>query len=170
MIHITLEHPVQDDLALLHARHTAAMHHDTPPESIHMLPASALAAEGIWFYVLREGGAPLAMGALKRIDPTHAEIKSMHVLAETRGRGLARVLLRHLVTAAQGLGFARVSLETGTQEGFGPARALYLAEGFCECGPFEGYHLDPFSVFMTRDLQQACTAPALVAKGGDAVP
>ena len=43
MITIAREHPVQDDLALLHQRHTEAMHAETPPESIHMLPADALA-------------------------------------------------------------------------------------------------------------------------------
>ncbi|WP_076485876.1 GNAT family N-acetyltransferase [Rhodobacter aestuarii] len=152
MIMITLEHPVQEDLALLHARHTEAMHADTPPESIHMLPASALAAEGIWFYVLRETGTPLAMGALKRIDAGHAEIKSMHVLHEARGRGLARAMLDHLLTEARRLGFARLSLETGAQESFAPARALYLAAGFTECPPFEGYGPDPMSVFLTRAL------------------
>lgn len=152
MITITLEHPVQEDLALLHRRHTAAMHEDTPPESIHMLPADALAAPGIRFYVLREGTAALGMGALKRIDATHAEIKSMHVLVEARGRGLARMMLGHLVTEARAQGFARLSLETGAQPSFEAARALYLAEGFEVCGPFEGYRLDPNSVFMTRLL------------------
>lgn len=152
MLTFTLEHPVQDDLALLHARHTAAMHADTPPESIHMLPAGALATPGIWFYVLREGGQALGMGALKRIDATHAEIKSMHVLAEARGRGLARRLLGHLMAEAGALGFARLSLETGAQPSFAPARALYLAAGFAECGPFEGYGPDPHSVFMTCAL------------------
>jgi putative acetyltransferase len=155
VIAIACESPVQADLALLHARHTAAMHEDTPPESIHMLPASALAAEGIWFYVLRDAGQPLAMGALKRIADGpggHAEIKSMHVLAEARGRGLARRLLLHLLAQARQLGFTRLSLETGTQPSFAPARALYLAEGFTECGPFEGYHPDPNSVFLTQRL------------------
>lgn len=152
MLTITLEHPVQEDLALLHARHGAAMHADTPPESIHMLPAGALAAPGIWFYVLREAGRPLGMGALKRIDAGHAEIKSMHVLIEMRGRGLARMMLGHLVTEARALGFARLSLETGAQPSFAPARGLYLAEGFVECGPFEGYGPDVNSVFMTRLL------------------
>ncbi|MFD2174709.1 GNAT family N-acetyltransferase [Rhodobacter lacus] len=152
MIAITLEHPVQEDLALLHQRHTAAMHADTPPESIHMLPASALAAPGIWFYVLRDSGAALGMGALKRIDATHAEIKSMHVLSEARGRGLAQAMLAHLLAEGQRLGFARLSLETGAQDSFAPARALYLAAGFAPCPPFEGYRPDPMSVFLTRNL------------------
>lgn len=152
MFTITREHPVQEDLALLHARHTAAMHEDTPPESIHMLPADALAAPGIEFYVLRQNGAAVGMGALKRLNPAHAEIKSMHVLIEARGQGLARMLLVHLMTEARDLGFGRLSLETGAQPSFGPARALYLAEGFTICPPFEGYVLDPNSVFMTRTL------------------
>ncbi len=149
MITITLEHPVQEELALLHMRHTAAMHEDTPPESIHMLPADALAAPGIAFFVMREEGAPVGMGAIKRIDASHAEIKSMHVLVELRGRGLARMMLGHLITEARAAGYGRLSLETGAQASFAPARALYLSAGFSECPPFEGYRPDPNSTFMT---------------------
>ncbi|MFP1643254.1 GNAT family N-acetyltransferase [Pontitalea aquivivens] len=152
MITITQEHPVQPDLALLHARHTQAMHADTPPESIHMLPAEALAASGIWFFVMREAGMALGMGAFKRIDAAHAEIKSMHVLSEARGRGLARRLLDHLMASARAAGFARLSLETGAQPSFAAARVLYAQAGFAECGPFEGYGPDPNSVFMTRAI------------------
>jgi len=152
MITITLEHPVQEDLALLHARHHAAMHADTPPESIHMLPPDALAAPGIAFFVMREEGRAVGMGAFKRIDAGHAEIKSMHVLMELRGRGLARMMLAHLITEAQAAGFARLSLETGAQPSFEAARALYLTAGFTECAPFEGYAPDPNSVFMTLSV------------------
>lgn len=152
MITIAREHPVQDDLGLLHGRHTADMHAETPPESIHMLPADALAAPGIAFFVMREDGTAIGMGAIKRIDPGHAELKSMHILAEHRGRGLARRMLDHLVEAARTEGYARLSLETGVQPGFAAARALYERAGFCECGPFEGYHDDPNSLFMTRAI------------------
>lgn len=152
MVVIARESPLGADLALLHARHTAAMHEDTPPESIHMLPAGALAAPGIAFFVMREAGAVLGMGAFKRIDAGHAEIKSMHILHEARGRGLARVMLEHLMAEARAAGFRRLSLETGAQPSFVAARALYAKAGFAECGPFEGYEADPNSVFMTRAL------------------
>ena len=152
MITITLEHPVQENLALLHERHRAAMWADTPPESVHMLPPDALAGAGIRFYVLRDEGAAVGMGALKRLDGAHAEIKSMHVLMERRGQGLARMLLGHLLTEAREQGFLRVSLETGAQASFGAARALYLAEGFSVCPPFDGYTLDPNSIYMTLVL------------------
>ena len=152
MIEISRETPLGPDLALLHSRHTADMHADTPPQSIHMLPADALAAPGIDFFGLRDAGKPLAMGALKRIDLRHAEIKSMHVLAEARGRGLSRRMLDHLIASAQAAGYRRLSLETGVQPTFIAARALYLRAGFAECGPFEGYGEDPNSVFMTMTL------------------
>lgn len=152
MISIALEHPVQDDLALLHARHTEAMHAETPPESIHMLPADALAAPGIRFYVMRKNGEAVAMGALKEITADHAEIKSMHLLAEHRGEGLAQQMLQHLVMEAEGAGYRRLSLETGAENIFAPARALYERAGFHYCGPFEGYKEDPNSVFMTLQI------------------
>ena len=132
---IAEEHPLTPDLERLFQRHTADMHVDTPPESIHMMDKGALAAPGIRFFVLRDGGEPLAMGAFKRIDATHAEIKSMHVLAEARADG-----------------FTRLSLETGVQPGFAAARALYARAGFRDCPPFEGYREDPNSVFMTKVL------------------
>lgn len=149
---IAEEHPLTPDLALLFDRHTADMHADTPPESIHMMDKAALAAPGIRFFVMRDGGRPVAMGAFKRIDATHAEIKSMHVLTEDRGRGLSKAMLEHLVAQAAQDGFTRLSLETGVQPTFVAARALYARAGFVECPPFECYWDDPNSVFMTKVL------------------
>jgi putative acetyltransferase len=149
---IAEEHPLTPDLSLLFERHTADMHADTPPESIHMMDKGALAAPGIRFFVLRDAGEALAMGAFKRIDAGHAEIKSMHVLTEARGRGLSKAMLEHLVAAARADGVTRLSLETGVQPTFIAARALYTLAGFSECPPFEGYGDDPNSVFMTKVL------------------
>ncbi len=151
-IAIAAESPLGADLHLLMQRHTEAMHAETPPESIHMMDASELAVPAVSFFVMRDGGAPVAMGAFKRIAPAHAEIKSMHVLHEARGRGLARVMLDRLVAEARAVGIARLSLETGVEPGFAAARGLYERAGFSECGPFEGYALDPNSVFMTKLL------------------
>jgi putative acetyltransferase len=149
---IAEESPLGSDLALLFERHTADMHADTPPESIHMMDAGELAIPDVRFFVMREDGTPVGMGAFKRIDDRHAEIKSMHVLAEVRGRGLSRRMLDHLTEAARAAGFARLSLETGVQPTFIAARALYAKAGFVDCPPFEGYWDDPNSVFMTKTL------------------
>jgi putative acetyltransferase len=149
---IAEEHPLTPDLSLLFDRHTADMFAETPPESIYMMDKGALAAPGIRFFVLRDDGQPLAMGAVKRIDATHGEIKSMHVLAESRGRGLSKRMLDHLVAAARSDGLARLSLETGIQSTFIAARALYAKAGFADCGPFGDYDGDPNSVYMTKVL------------------
>jgi putative acetyltransferase len=50
------------------------------------------------------------------------------------------------------MGYARLSLETGAEEFFLPARKLYEKFGFDYCQPFAEYQPDPFSVFMTRKL------------------
>lgn len=146
---IRQEDPTSADLDLLFQRHQAAMHADTPPESIHMLPRAALAVPSITFFVLRDGDRPLAMGAIKDLGGGHAEIKSMHVLSEARGRGLSRLLLGRMVDHAREQGARRLSLETGAQPSFAAARALYASEGFAECPPFGTYRPDPNSTYMT---------------------
>jgi putative acetyltransferase len=149
---ISWESPLGADLGLLMARHTADMHADTPPESIHMMDAGQLAVPEVAFYVLRIDGNPVAMGAFKTFEPGHAEIKSMHVLVESRGQGLSKAMLNHILAEAQAAGLSRLSLETGSQAMFEPARQLYLRAGFVECAPFADYRLDPMSVYMTRPL------------------
>jgi putative acetyltransferase len=149
---LAAESPLGPDLALLFQRHTADMHADTPPESIHMMDAGELAIPAVRFFVMRQDGVPVGMGAFKAIDDRHAEIKSMHVLIEARGRGLSRRMLDHLTAEARAEGFTRLSLETGVQPTFVAARALYAKAGFVGCPPFEGYWDDPNSVFLTKTL------------------
>ena len=129
------------------------MHADTPPESIHSLPRTQLSTAGITFLVGRlADGVPVAMGALKQVEPGHGELKSMHVLREQRGRGFSRAILDRLLEQAWVQGMARVSLETGVQPSFIAARALYARAGFDECDAFTGYQPDPHSLFMTKAL------------------
>ena len=117
-----------------------------------LLPRGELVSPDIVFLVMRDRGEPVGMGALKRLSGDHAEIKSMHVMAERRGEGLSRRMLEALVAQARAGGFARLSLETGAQNSFRAARGLYAGAGFVECGPFKGSGPDPNSLFMTRIL------------------
>jgi putative acetyltransferase len=100
----------------------------------------------------RQQGAIAGIGALKLLDHERGEIKSMRVADGFRGTGVGRALLRHIIAEARERGLTSLWLETGTTPDFAPARRLYVSEGFVECGPFEGYSRDPFSVFMTRAL------------------
>lgn len=149
---LALDNPLTDDLDLLFRRHTEAMHADTPPESIHMMPREALLDPAIDFFVLRDGDRAVGMAAIKRLAPNHGEIKSMHILSEERGRGLAVLLLDGLLDHARQARLTRLSLETGAQDSFAAARSLYERAGFQECPPFANYRLDPLSVYMTVSL------------------
>ncbi|MDJ0858770.1 MAG: GNAT family N-acetyltransferase [Dinoroseobacter sp.] len=133
-------------------RHLTLMRASSPACSVHAMDADSLAEASARFFLARLDGMPVAMGAIKSIDASHGELKSMHVLSETRGRGLGKSMLEHLLGIARDDGFERVSLETGSQAAFAPARSLYLAAGFQECPAFEGYGPDPNSVFLTLEL------------------
>lgn len=97
-------------------------------------------------------GSLLGIGAIKRLGPHHAEIKSMHTAEAERGRGIGRAMLTHLLDVARGRGFRRVSLETGATAAFAPALALYQSAGFVPCGPFAGYGPTGDNLFMTLDV------------------
>lgn len=149
---VTREIPLGRDLDLIFDRHHQHCHADTPPESIHMLDRAALVSPDIAFYVLREDGRAIGIGAVKTLSPGEGEIKSMHLLSEARGGGRAAFLITHLIEAARATGLTRLSLETGAQDSFAAARAAYVRAGFAECPPFGDYRPDPNSVFMTRNL------------------
>lgn len=144
--------PRAPDLRPLVERHLADMLAASPPGSSHALDAAALAGPGLSFFSLREGAQVLGFGAIKRLSAEHGELKSMHVRATVRGRGLGRLLLRLLIAEARAEGLARLSLETGVQPDYAAAVALYRAEGFADCPPFADYRPDPASLFLTLRL------------------
>ncbi|MGH6888731.1 MAG: GNAT family N-acetyltransferase [Rhizomicrobium sp.] len=133
--------------------HLETAHCNTDEGSAHALDADALKAPGIEVWTAWDGEDLVGIGALKRISPDHGEIKSMHVARARRRTGAGGALLRHLIAVARRDGMRTVSLETSSREYFGPARALYLAHGFAECGPFADYVPDPNSVFMSLVLE-----------------
>lgn len=149
---ITVDDPRGPEVRVLLERHLALMFEQSDPEDVHALDVDGLAETAVTFYAVRRAGDVLAVGALKRLTPEHVELKSMHTAAEARGQGVARTLLAHLLDAARAAGFRRISLETGTQDGFAPARTLYARAGFAPCGPFGDYAPSPASTFLTREL------------------
>lgn len=142
-------------LALLRA-HLERARAETAPGSAHALDLTDLRAPDVSFWSVWKGegdtAQPVAVGALKTLEPRHGEVKSMHTAASVRGQGIGSALLRHIVAAARARDLTRLSLETGSWPYFAPARALYARHGFVECPPFGDYRPDPNSVFMTLEL------------------
>jgi len=154
--HVTLR-IVVDDLTgdptrRLIAAHLAGMHEITPAESVHALDLGALQGPGITVWSAWLGDDLVGIAALKELDAERGELKSMRVDDRHRGTGAGRALLRHILAEAGARGIRSIWLETGSEDAFLPARALYASEGFVECGPFEGYGPDPLSTFMTRSI------------------
>ena len=141
--------PLAADVAELLATHLAFARAASPPEDVHALDVDGLLDPRIALFSLREDGRLLAIGALKQLSDTEAEVKSMHTASEARGRGLGRAMLQHLLAVARQRGVRRVSLETGSMAEFAPARALYASAGFEPCEPFGDYLPSPSSAFMT---------------------
>ncbi|GAA0801535.1 GNAT family N-acetyltransferase [Spirilliplanes yamanashiensis] len=132
--------------------HVRQMREITPPESKHALDLDGLRRPEITFWSVLDGDAIVGCGALKRLDAGHGEIKSMRTAPERRRAGIGALLVGHIVEQARGLGLIRLSLETGSDDFFAPARRLYERFGFAYCEPFGDYRASPHNVFMTRTL------------------
>lgn len=149
---ISPDDPTRADVTALLAEHLADMHATSPAESVHALDVDALRVPEITFWTARRDGVLLGCAALKRLDGTHAEVKSMRTTIESRGTGVGSALLLHLIDEARAGGFTRLSLETGTEDYFEPAHTLYLRHGFTPSGPFADYTDDPYSAYFTLNL------------------
>jgi putative acetyltransferase len=149
---IAIDDPERPDVLALLEEHLRNMRELSPPESVHALDVRGLKTPDVTFWTVRDGDRLLGCGALKRLDATHAEIKSMRTPEALRRRGAGRAMLAHIVAEARARGYRRLSLETGSMAAFAPAQTLYRSFGVAACGPVADYRVDPNSVFMTLEL------------------
>ncbi len=147
---IQKENPRTADIQALLLEHLEDMRTHSPPESVHALDMEAITAPEITFWSVRDNGVLLGCGAIKMLDAESAEIKSMKTATAHQRKGVAQLLLNHIITVAKQRNLKRLLLETGTPDAFAPARKLYAKHGFVECEPFADYSPDPYSVFMQR--------------------
>ena len=140
------------EIANLLQEHLEDMHSTSPPESVHALDLEKLRKPDITFWTVWIDDELAGCGALKELNPDHAEIKSMRTKSEFRRRGVATMLLRTLIEEASRRGYRRLSLETGSMSEFNAAHKLYEQFNFEKCGPFANYRDDPNSLFMTKEI------------------
>jgi putative acetyltransferase len=145
---IAVDDPRVDDVRTLLDRHLAFAREVTPPDHVHAMEVDDLVDPSVTFFSARRDGVLLGVGALKRLDESHAEVKSMHTSESARGQGVGRAMVGHLLAVAADRGYQRVSLETGTID------ALYTTVGFEPCAPFGEYTDNPHSACMTIDLAE----------------
>lgn len=143
---LRIERPVTQAVIDILSAHHKEMFEHSPPESVHALDISQFDSTNITFFSAWKNDQLAGCGALKALDATHVEVKSMRTAPAFLRQGVAAAILEELLAKAKQDGFIRASLETGTMEFFQPARLLYKKFGFVECAPFANYVEDPHSV------------------------
>lgn len=140
------------EIIALVSEHLQSMFEQSPAESVHALNLNGLRAPDITLWSAWEQGEILGCGALKDLGNHHGELESMRTSTKHLRKGVASKLLAHIIEEARQRGYCRLSLETGSTEGFAAARKLYERFGFEYCSPFADYLEDPHSVFMTKEI------------------
>lgn len=124
----------------------------SPPGTSFALDVSGLSGPDVTLIGAWMNGKLVGIGAMKRLSPTVAELKSMRTHADHLGQGIARAILDELITSARTNGIVRLSLETGTSAAFAPAMALYRRNGFSPGAAFSDYVNGPHNQCWHRDL------------------
>ena len=139
-LHFRLDDLRDPRIALFLQEHLNDMRRVSPSESVHALDLDGLRRPDIRFWTAwldtGDGARLAATAALTRLDAQHVELKSMRTAADLRGQGIAARVLAQVLGDARSDGYARISLEIGSQDVFAPARALYARNGFATCAPF----------------------------------
>ena len=147
----------EDDLSgeatrALLALHLAGMHANSPPGSVFALDLSGLQTPDVTVWTVWDGDTILGVGALRNLGHGVGELKSMRTHPDHVRRGVAALLLDHMVTDAKRRGLARLSLETGSGPAFAAALSLYRRHGFIDGEPFSTYKRSAFNQFLHLQL------------------
>ena len=140
---ITPEHPARPDATALIMELDAHLTPLYPSESRHGFSVDRLIADGVAFFVIRDGDAAAGCGGIKLFGTEYGEVKRMYVRPAFRGRDFGRLMLDHLADYAKRHGVDVLRLETGIHQH--AAIRLYEKEGFQRIPPFGPYREDPVS-------------------------
>jgi putative acetyltransferase len=150
---VALEPPNQPEVISLIADLDAYQDTLYPAEARYALDLASLAKPNVLFAVARTpGGAAVGCGAVV-LNCAYGEVKRMYVQPESRGHGVARLIIATLESVARAQGCTALMLETGPYQA--EALAFYSRQGYERCGPFGEYPEHPLSVFMCKQLATA---------------
>lgn len=117
--------------------------------------AAELASPHGQYLVDEQDGIVIGYGGVRALQGSpDADIQTIALLAEHRGQGRGRALLRALLAAARERGAREIFLEVRADNP--TAAGLYLAEGFEEIGRRPRYYQpdDVDAIVMRRDLRR----------------
>ena len=131
-------------------KHFIELRAASPEGSAHVLDIPGLKDPSIKFWSLWEDEKIFGCGALKFLDKSHGEFKSIRVHDNFRNKGNGIKVIEHLIDEAKKLDIKRISLETGAGEFFDSARKLFKRCDFVPCEPFAHYKEDVNSLYLTK--------------------
>jgi GNAT superfamily N-acetyltransferase len=147
---ITPERPDTADAVTLIAELEAHLDPLYPAKSRHGYSVEKLIAQGVAFFVLREGTIAAGCGGIQLFDKEYGELKRMYIRPQFQGRGFGKLLVDHLAEYARSNGVTLLRLETGIHQI--PAIRLYERMGFQRISPFGPYVNDPLSLFYEKRI------------------
>jgi putative acetyltransferase len=147
-VEIKLDDLSGPEIRSLIAYHLVQARANSPPGLSFALDLSGLQVPEISFWSVWDGKALMGCGALKDLGDGTGEIKSMRTAPEHLRKGVAEALVTHIIATAKARGYSRLSLETGSEEAYGPALALYRKLGFTLGEPFADYKASAFNQCM----------------------
>ncbi len=130
-------------------KHFIELRAASPEGSAHVLDIEGLQVPSIKFWSLWENEKLMGCGALKILDNSHGEFKSIRLNDNYRKKGNGIKLIHHLIDEAKKIKINRISIETGAGKFFKPARKLFDLCGFKPCAPFAHYKEDINSLYLT---------------------
>ena len=142
-------HPKVNELL---TNHFIELRNASPQGSAHVLDIPGLKIPSIKFWSLWENENLLGCGALKFLEESHGEFKSIRVHDNFRKQGNGIKIIKHLIEEAKKLDIKRVSIETGAGSFFNPARKLFRNCNFEACEPFAHYKKDINSIYLTKQI------------------
>ena len=131
-------------------KHFIELRAASPEGSAHVLDIPGLQVSSIKFWSFWENEKLFGCGALKFLDTSHGEFKSIRVHDNFRKKGNGIKIINHLIDEAKKLNIKRISIETGAGEFFEPARKLFKNCNFTICEPFAHYKEDINSIYLTK--------------------
>ena len=133
-------------------KHFIELRSVSPAGSTHVLDIDGLKNPSIKFWSLWENEKLMGCGALKFLNESHGEFKSIRVADQYRGKGYGKKIISHLIAEAKELKIKKISIETGSGKFFKSARKLFKNFGFEKCEPFSHYKADANSCYMTLEI------------------
>ena len=131
-------------------KHFVELRAASPEGSAHVLDIAGLKVSSIKFWSLWQDDNLIGCGALKFLDQSHGEFKSIRIHDNFRNKGYGIKVINHLISEAKKLKIKKLSIETGAGDFFLPARKLFKKCEFEECQPFAHYKKDANSVYLTK--------------------